>query len=57
MQAKLEGLGVRLLGLFVPKVDASAVCRSHSYCTQCGCGCYACCSGAPGECQLIICDC
>jgi hypothetical protein len=60
MYGKLESVGGRLLGLFVPKVDASAAetlaCRAHSSCWQCnGCSCFACCDSV--RCYSIDCFC
>lgn len=55
MYGKLEGLGTRLLGLFVPKVEAAAACRTYSYCWQCDGCCYACCTST--YCYWVLCAC
>jgi hypothetical protein len=62
MYKKLEALGSKMLGRFVPRVDASASAatpcsyRSFSSCYQCNYGpCRAyCCDGAGCQ-SLVIC--
>jgi hypothetical protein len=36
MIRRIESAGERLLGVFVPKVKASAVCEPHVWCEWCG---------------------
>ncbi|MGC9671364.1 hypothetical protein ACNTMW_33065 [Planosporangium sp. 12N6] len=59
MYKKLEAMGAGLLGMFVPKVDASAaVCyvRNYKQCWQCSYRpCEACCDSAGKNCQYVIC--
>lgn len=56
---KLEEIGHRLVGLFVPSVEAAAaVCyvRNYKSCWQCaGRPCEACCDSAGQNCQYVIC--
>ncbi|WP_170108383.1 hypothetical protein [Actinophytocola xinjiangensis] len=50
MYRKIESMGARLLGLFVPSVDASAACQYY-----CWSACYQCPNYAPC-CRLTSCS-
>ncbi|MET9413955.1 hypothetical protein ABZY03_07135 [Streptomyces klenkii] len=65
MYAKFAELGSRLLGKFVPEIDAAAAellsCGNYPACWQCNgkCGynapCWACCNS--NGCPTIVCQC